>query len=751
MNVAEAVAHLGIDVDSLPGDLVIVQLGAKGARNYLLAEVAHKPVNRDLYIASGAFSPGTITEYKGRASENVERVLWLPIDCDLKDFVPDVTKDDLWTWSDGELMQAAVALETDLRAIFEAIGVPVHRIDYTGYGICAYVYLAPHGRDEVPSVRIAHKALVDRINQEWKGTLADPAVSDAGTRFTRLVPCPNTKSGTARQTKTLYRQDGQAVVADLVRTLNARELTTVGRAIPRTGAALDPAVTHELIDALARNWVDGKRHGLALAAAGMLAKAGVAEDQARTIIEYAAHGDPELDDRLRAVETSYARARAGLDTRGLYGMRDWLPAETVDWIDRTLGEVRVKSSTVTFTVPETTDEPIELRDGIYILPIPEIARQGIVGEYIALMRPTTEAPDGFHLGTFLTVVSALMGRDVWAEFSGVTYANLYTLLVGDSGRSRKDTAIKGGIALLKAQPGTDVLSNVNIATDISSAEGLIGILKDNPNTLIYLTEFARMMANSKRQSTGNIQPVLIEAYDMPEVLSNNTKSNPLRADLPCVTMLAATQPRILDTLVGELEIHSGFLNRWLIIPGQSTAPNPWPPGIDRATLGLMLAELHALIRPKGARPRGLDISAGARTFWEHWYVTQWHQAGNEDEGGMSVRHPMMVVKIALIYAILNGDQVIDQRHLEVGIAVIAWMRDQVARMLPGWGGTMQGRIEAKVIQFLTDHGAVKRKVLTQYCRSRTWSTHDLNMAVDAMCKSGILGIDSAGMVGLRDD
>lgn len=42
---------------------------------------------RALYLASGAFKPGTIVDSKGRTMANVERVLFLGLDCDLKDFL----------------------------------------------------------------------------------------------------------------------------------------------------------------------------------------------------------------------------------------------------------------------------------------------------------------------------------------------------------------------------------------------------------------------------------------------------------------------------------------------------------------------------------------------------------------------------------------------------------------------------------------------------------------------------------------
>jgi hypothetical protein len=145
----------------------------------------------------------------------------------------------------------------------------------------------------------------------------------------RLVPGPNTKGTTPRDAQTIYRADGRAPSMNLRKTLQTRTRTTVGRVIPKTGSDIPASVLHDLIDAIGSHWVEGNRHGLALAVAGILAKAGVPESQAVAVIEHAAHaaGDDELDDRRMAVATTYTRARAGLETRGLYGLRDWLPVD----------------------------------------------------------------------------------------------------------------------------------------------------------------------------------------------------------------------------------------------------------------------------------------------------------------------------------------------------------------------------------------------------------------------------------------
>jgi hypothetical protein len=419
---------------------------------------------------------------------------------------------------------------------------------------------------------------------------------------------------------------------------------------------------------------------------------------------------------------------------------------------------------VTFTVASsTTTTALHTRtDGLFTLPIPEIARQGFVNDYIDIMRPTTEAPEGFHLGVGLTVFGAMIGRSVYANFGKRLHANLFTLLVGDSGQSRKDTAIGCGVTLLKTSytaPATEVAtghkasvmrvgSGVKVATDISSGEGLISTLKEHPNVLMYLSEFSRLMGNANRLGTRTIAPVLMEAFDTPDTLSNLSKLNPVEAKEPYLSILAATQPRILEGLMSDGDIHSGFINRWLIIPGKSDSPNFWPPEIDYAWLEIIFRGITELIGTSG-EPRAIDGSDAAKAFWKDWYEAHWYAERSDDEASMAVRHPVMAIKIALIYAVLGGDAVIDRKHLETGVAIVEWMSAQVAPLLPSWGASPLAKLEQRVVAVLTERGPMKRRDISRIVHNpRRWTAQDIKRTIDALLDNGVIAADATGLIGV---
>lgn len=459
--IGQAVAALGIEPPN-DYDIPIVRFKDGKPLHHRLRDVSEKKVTGEIYIGSGLFLPGAIQLHSGRSESNLAAALWLPFDFDLADYLGFPAEADerkkLMAWLHG-LPQADLDamignLRQDVEETFRLLNLPVHRLDYTGYGLAAYVYLPRHRTEAVAELRSLHKAIVTRINKVWRGTLADRQVSDAGTRIMRLVPCVNKKGPIERQTKTIYFLSGLPLPSEAqLREAAGETAVPPQRLIPRSGQGLPDGTIEQLIDAILPSWRQGSRHALALALAGMLAKSGIPEAQAELILRRLTADDEEPYDRLTAVRTSYERVRSGMAARGFFGLRELLPAAALEWLDATL-PAHAKRGTVRIAVggkrydgateepqkqPETSAPPAECFPGWF-------------GAYRDLVEPTTEAPDAFHLGAALALVGAMIGRRVQTRYaSDPLFPNLYTVLIGASGSSRKDTAIKRAIGIPQLQ------------------------------------------------------------------------------------------------------------------------------------------------------------------------------------------------------------------------------------------------------------------------------------------------------------
>lgn len=756
MKIGEAVAALGIV--QADGDIAIVRPSDKGMVHYTLAEVENVELRSDTYLATGTFGAGTITRKGGRSAGNLIRINEIPFDFDLSDFTG-ISKADLWAMPDEALWPLIEAQREAVEFAFRSIGLTLHRIDYTGYGLAGYLKLPLHKPDAIPVIQALHVRIVERINAIARVKLCDPQVKDAGTRIMRLPGCLNTKGDIHRLSRTLAQTDGLVTEAQLQVAAGATS-SAPARIVPVAGSLLDEATTDQLIAAVQPHWTLGQKHHLALAISGLLAKAGVPEEQTLSIISRLSAFDDKPWDREKCVNRSYERVRSGDSVKGFYGLREVLPSELTDWLDGIAQRIRQSNTPILTTHGSRVTQTVQQEGGAdtakrteFDAP-PECALTGWIGDYCKVMLPTTEAPVAFHLGVGLTTIGALVGRHVFAQFGeDPLYPNLYTLLIGRSGRTRKDTAIRRATRTLFDQntQGTRILNHgVKIRTDVGSSTKLVDMLRENPNTLLYLTEFTRLMGNARRQSTDTIIPILIEAFDTPTTLQNNSMSNPLEALYPFLSILAATQPDILSDTMSGSDMNSGFANRWLFVCGNLGKPKSLPDRIDRAVLGKLL---HDIWDAKQSYKEGTGLSMTAEAFdrWDPWYVADYYrESESAEEDAMRARHPILVQKIALIYAIAEAASAVELRHINIGIALVEWMWSQIGKLTPAWGRSIDGQIETRIKTILAK-GPMKRRDVQQRCDSRKYSGVEFGRVFESMVKNQVIVIDPFGLAALNDD
>jgi hypothetical protein len=761
--IGEAVDRLGMKPG--PGsELIIARIGPEGRISHRpLREVKDREIESmsDVYVASGSFTTGSVTEFRGRSRENVKEILVLPFDCDLTDFIG-MSREQVIALPQVEIEDYIRFLVQEVEQRFEQVGVPIHGIDYTGHGILARVRLEGVGRDRVADIQAAHKFLIKRVNKAAGIQLVDPQASDAGTRIMRLVPCLNGKGPEPRPTRTLVERAGAVYVTDLLRHAAATESRPATapppQITPEHARRLSDADARAIVEAVRPHWEAGRRHAIALALSGLLAKAGVPEEQAAQIVEAIAGGDEESRDRVTAVATSYSRVRAGADVRGWFALREWMPESAAAFVDARLDHLRASQGgriVLRAGAPGPGPKPEVRADAsFWATEPPADAFFGWVGEYHRLVEPTTEAADAFHLGAALTLIGSMVGRRVRTVYaSEPLYANVYTVLIGPSGSSRKDTAIKRALAItqLELSSGVSHAPVFSISRDVSSAEGLVADLRQAPHKLLYLTELSATLMNARRKSTATILDKLIEAWDTPHVLQNLNKMSPQIATNPYLSIIAATQPGRFASLITDEDIHSGFANRWLYMPGVGKSPRATPPALDEPRAWELYLSLK---RTVGNYAEGtvLRIAPECEERWSGWYAAQAAEMGtSEEEDAMRIRHATLIHKLALIYAISEGAQTISLRHIEPAIALVDWMWGNVRRLMADWGVTPGAQLENRIIDVLERRGPMRRRDLQRACSNRKWTGSDFAKALDSMLKNGTVAVSAEGFVGFPLD
>jgi len=761
--IRDALAEVGM-ADRPDGDVVLMAMVNGKPRHATLAAAADTPVTdpEALYVASGLFAPGVVSIKGGRTTEHCTRVVWMPFDADLIAMLdPDkVTADDLHAAPQDEIDAVLADQITEVDRAFAACGWPIHRLDYTGYGLCAYVYVDDADQHRVADAQDTHKRAVAALNEAAGFPLFDRQVSDAGPRVTRVPGSLNRKGPTPRVVRTLRPWDGRSIPLTH-RPAPAATATPVD--VPVDGSGLSAEAADAIVDAIAPAWSEGQRHAMGVAVAGLLAKSGVPETQALDIVGRLAAGDKKPYDRFNALRRSYDRVRSGQAVAGYTQLQQLIPQDALAFVANVLD--RFQESTA--AVPDLTafdaaaqasvgrsidaSEALRRRERDLLSLVPEPPEEcfyGWVGQYRDIVAPTTEAADALHLGAILTACGAHIGRKVATELgSDPIYPTLYTVLVGATGWSRKETAMRRALDDLGRTPvGSFQAASpaYQEVSDLTSAEGLAEVMERTPNTLIRLSELTLLFSNMQRKGTTNLADQLIRLWDAPAQFQILRAKSATKVERPSLSILAATQPgRLADAMTHE-HIISGFANRLVFVAGDAKPEMAEPSQIDRGALWELFRDFQDAVQ---RYPDGTVLARAPETDarWNAWYGEIRRQSADEELSAMRARHQALALKVALIYAVTDSADRIEAHHLEPAIAFVEWMWRNLLLLMKRWGVGHWSQIEQRIEETLRVNGPMKRHPLSRKCANRKWNNRDFSIVLDSLIKTESVLVNATGI------
>jgi putative DNA primase/helicase len=229
------------------------------------------------------------------------------------------------------------------RVAFDVLGIPreAPRV-LSGRGMHCYVRgdydtlsrAAALGRGQKVRLSVQGRLCVFEVGVELKGwgrgyVLAPPSQHHSGSCYEWLTEVPTLEAIPEWQPKPdTGGQDRAAVtiVDERGRWLADPFALPVAPQAPAEAHKLSQKAIREATELLLPHWKRGRRHWLALYLAGACARSGYTQEQAAHLVHTIAERarDNELDDRLRAVATTYKRLHEGGTVVGWGGLRQLL-------------------------------------------------------------------------------------------------------------------------------------------------------------------------------------------------------------------------------------------------------------------------------------------------------------------------------------------------------------------------------------------------------------------------------------------
>ena len=314
------------------------------------------------------------------------------------------------------------------------------------------------------------------------------------------------------------------------------------------------------------------------------------------------------------------------------------------------------------------------------------ALHGLAGSIVQAIEPETEADPAGVLLSLLVGFGTAVGRSPYfCVGPDRHHANLFALLVGDTA-ARKGMA--WGIAKNLLGRADPTWAAQCLVSGLGSGEGLVERVRDavqeyDPESQSFLTtqpaatdkrllvqeeEFASVLKLTRRDGN-TLSSLLRLGWDGKPLEVLNRKKNALRATEAHVGILGLITPDELShCLKGSSEAVNGFSNRFLfaLVRRQRLLPH----GGDVKVLDSFVEPVTVALA-KGKNLTELRRSADADRLWEDQYpcLSESHAGAY---GKAVERACPQVMRLALIYALLDGSSVIEPVHLRAGLAVWAY-------------------------------------------------------------------------------
>ena len=327
--------------------------------------------------------------------------------------------------------------------------------------------------------------------------------------------------------------------------------------------------------------------------------------------------------------------------------------------------------------------------------IDRAAFHGLAGEVVHTIEPHSEADPVAILLQTLTFAGNVIGRFPYYRVeSDQHHSNLFAVLVGASSKARKGTSmgrVRNVIKIADESWHAD-----RIKGGLSSGEGLISEVRDEVKSwdqktqefqvadpgvtdkrlMIVEPEFASVLAVADRHGN-TISPLIRRAWDG-DKLATLTKNSSLCATDAHISIIGHITEDELRARITRTDLANGFGNRFLFALIRRSKELPFGGDLTDSEIQHLGERFMGLI--EGGKSAGrVTMTDAAKATWSAVYSAL--SAGQSGLlGAVIARAEAQTIRLALIYALLDGAPEIDEPHLRAALAVWEYCEASAARI-----------------------------------------------------------------------
>lgn len=384
-------------------------------------------------------------------------------------------------------------------------------------------------------------------------------------------------------------------------------------------------------------------------------------------------------------------------------------------------------------------------------PLADEAFYGLTGDVVQAIEPHSEADAAALLIQFLVVFGSVVGRAPHFTAEADRHGcNLYTVLVGETAKGRKgsslghverffrevdegwwEACIKGGLA---SGEGLAWSIRDEIREPVKGKNGFEVMVTDpgvsDKRLLVVEPEFGRVLQVCERQ-TNTLSALIRQAWDGKK-LATLTKQKAATASNPHVCIIGHVTADELRRLLSDTQAGNGFANRflWACVRRSKLLPNGG--AFDQTKIEPLVSRLsEAVAHARRCGEFCRDRTAAA--VWETIYGPL--SSGRPGLlGAMTSRAEAQVMRLALVYALLDCAVEIQAPHLTAALAVWSYCQKSAECI---FGDSLGDPTADMILDTLrqSPEGMTRTQLSDLFRRHR--SASEINRALGALARCGL--------------
>ncbi|MEO5841372.1 MAG: DUF3987 domain-containing protein [Acidimicrobiales bacterium] len=353
---------------------------------------------------------------------------------------------------------------------------------------------------------------------------------------------------------------------------------------------------------------------------------------------------------------------------------------------------------------------------------------GPIGEFALAAAPFTEA-DPIAILAQALVAFGIAANSGPHQLAGNDRhpAALNVAIVAETAKGRKGTSKSAAFGLMSRVDKT--FMETRQRAGFGSGEALVDALagpKDEEHgdtrMLIVESELARALRVIGREGS-TLGDIVRTMWDGSKLEARSRNNGVVLAENYHTGIIGHITTEELRSVLSAVEIYGGSANRFLWVCARRTHPMPNGGNVPAEIFERYAKPLRDNLREAYRRGR-MERTSEADLFWDGIYETMW----KDDPGGMlgaiTARDSPTMLRLSLLYALVDGAKAIGIEHVEAGWALWRYCRGSAERIFGDRTGTSTQTVYSTPYVQLVN--AVSTRHSSQRCsrttRARTGST-----------------------------